>query len=109
MMIVGYTVATVTIGHLLINALEWAVAQLVALTTRLMAQYAPKWLRLFDLRIQAWLSLPAWISWKLDDIMVSALERAANRFRAANDRKANQLLIEAEDYNARYFEVTNSK
>jgi len=105
MMVIGYMVTIITIGRLLLNALEWAVAQLVILTTNLMERYAPKWLQVLDLKIQGWLALPAWISWKLDEMAVSALERTTNRFRAANDRKAAQLLVEMEDYNSRYYDV----
>jgi hypothetical protein len=105
MMIVGYTLTITAIGRLLINALAWALTQLFAQTTQLMERYAPKWLKVLDLRIQFWLALPAWISWKLDDLLISALERTANRFRAVNDRKAAHLLVEMEDYNARYNDV----
>jgi hypothetical protein len=103
MMLVGYVFTIMTIGRILLNALEWAFEQLVTLTSNLMAQYAPRTL----LRIQSLAMWPNWIEWKLDDIMVTALERAANRFRAANNRKAAKLLQEMEDYTIRHIEMTS--
>jgi hypothetical protein len=105
MMIVGYTVTIMTVGRILLNALEWAVTQLVVQTTQLLAQYAPRTL----LRIQSLAMWPNWIEWKLDDLLVSALERATTKFRAANNRKAAKLLQEMEDYTIRHIESMTSK
>jgi hypothetical protein len=105
MMILGYAITITTIGRLLLNALFWAVEQLGIETTKLLAQYAPRTL----LRIQSLAMWPSWIEWKLDDIMVSALERATAKFRAANNRKATKLLQEMEDYTTRHIESMNSK
>jgi hypothetical protein len=105
MMVIGYVITIMTIGRFLINALEWALTQLVTQTTKLLAQYAPRTL----LRIQSLAMWPSWIEWKLDDIMVSALERATAKFRAANNRKATKLLQEMEDYTTRHIESMNSK
>ena len=107
---IGIMTTAWAVGHVLVAAImAFYNKAALPLANHLMVRYAPKWLKLLDLRIQGWLALPAWISWRLDDMAVSALERTANKYRAANDRKANQLLIEAEDYNARYFETINSK
>jgi hypothetical protein len=105
MMIVGYTLTITAIGRLLINALAWALTQLVTQTTHFMEQYAPRWLKILDLKIQFWITLPSWVSWKIDEWLVSALERIANRFRTVNNRKQSRLLEEMEDWNTRYNDV----
>jgi hypothetical protein len=110
MMAFGYAVTLITIGRIILNAMvAFYNKVLLPVTNHLMERYAPKWLKILDLKLQGWLALPAWISWKMDDLLVTALERMAVKYRAVNDRKAAQLLVEMEDYNARYFEVTNSK
>jgi len=105
MMLVGYVVTIITAYRLLFAALVWALTQLSTIVNQLMEQYAPKWLRQVNLQLEAWLTLPAWISWKLDDLAVTALERATAKYRAVNDRKRSQLLEEAENYNQRYYDV----
>ncbi len=110
MMALGYAVTTLAIGRIILNAMvAFFYKVLQPIVSHLMERYAPRWLLLFDLRVQAWLTLPSWLFWFLDDMAVTALEGFVARKRATTNSYANQLLIEAEDYEARYFEFTNSK
>ena len=69
MMIVGYVITIITAYRVLFFALVWAVTQLFALTTQLLAQYAPRTL----VRIKALAMWPMWVMWLVLDKTAAAL------------------------------------
>jgi hypothetical protein len=70
MMVIGYVITIATAYRLLFFALAWALTQLVAQTTALLAQYAPRTL----VRVQALAMWPIWVVWLAMDKTAAVLQ-----------------------------------